>query len=93
MVGVGTTQGTRQTTQLVGTPSTLAPLVFVPDLGSSRSPDGPFDSFIAKNVVSTGKVLGVSFKVEDVVEDSRLVALEARDGVAKAATGDIKGVP
>jgi hypothetical protein len=61
--------------------------------GSSRSPVGPSDNFISKNVLSGGKVLGVSFKGEDVVEESRLVALEARDGVANAAMGESKSVP
>jgi hypothetical protein len=93
LVAVGTTQGVSQTTQLVGSPASMTPLLFVPDIGSSRSHIGPSDSFIAKNVLSGGKVLGVSFKREDVVEESRLVALEAMDGVAKAAMGESRSVP
>ena len=93
MVGVETTQGACYTTQLVGVPSTMVPPSLVLELDCSRGSNCPSDSFIAKNVLSKGKVAGISFKVEDFVEESRLVALEARDGAAKAATGDIKGVP
>jgi hypothetical protein len=37
--------------------------------------------------------MGVSFRVEDDMEESRLVALEVRDGAAKAAMGVDRSVP
>jgi len=93
LVQVGTTHGTCHTTQLVGMSSSLASHLVVPEVGHSRSPVGPSDNYIIKHVLSAGKVFGVCFKVEDMVEESRLVALEARDGAAKATMGDISGVP
>ena len=37
--------------------------------------------------------MGVSFKLEDSIEESRLIVLEIADGAAKAAMGDSRGVP
>ena len=93
IAGVGTTQGACYTTQLVGMQSSSVPLLLAPDLGLPSSLVGPSDSFIAKHVLSDGKVLGVVFHVEDPVAESRLVALEARDGAAKAAMGESRDVP
>lgn len=93
MVGIGTTQGICHTTQLVGMSSTYVPLLDVPEFGHSSGPGGPSDSFIAKKVLSGGKEMGVDFKVRDLVEESRLVALEVRDGAAKAAMSVNTGVP
>jgi len=93
LVGVGTTQGACHTNRLVGLSSTSDPLLDAPDLGLHGCLVGPSDSAIAKHVLRDGKVLGVSLKVEDTVEESRLVALEVRDGVGKASMGDNRGVP
>jgi hypothetical protein len=87
LLGVGTSQGTCHTTHFVCIPSPLVPLVVAPKVGLPRSPCGPSNSYIAKHILSSDKVLGVSFRAGDIFEESRLVDLEVRDGAAKAALG------
>lgn len=92
LLGVGTPQGTRHSTQLEGMSSPLFPFFVAPDEGLPGSPCGPSNSSIAKHILSSGKVLGVSFRADDVFEESRLVQLEVRDSAAKAALGVRRGV-
>jgi len=65
-------KGIFHTTQLVGMSSTHTSHLVVPEVGFIRSLVRPSDSYIAKQVLCTGKVLGVCFKVEDTLEESRL---------------------
>lgn len=56
----------------MGMPSTHTSHLVVWEVGFIRSLVGPSDNYIAKQVVCTEKVLGVCFKVEDTLEESRL---------------------
>jgi hypothetical protein len=93
VLGVGTSQGIGYTAQLVGIPFSLVPLLVAPEIGLPSSPFGPSNICIAKHVFRSGKVIGVSFRDDDILEEARLVALEVRDGAAKAAVRVVRSVP
>jgi hypothetical protein len=93
VVGIGAPQGTSHTAQRGGLQSPSSSLFVAPEVGLSGSPFGPSHSYIAKKVISSGKMMGVSFMVDDTLEESRLVALEVRDSAAKAAMGADRSVP
>jgi hypothetical protein len=76
LVEIGTTQGTCFPTKFVGLTSTHASFDVVPEVGCSMGPVGPSNSFVTKQVFSSGKYLGACFKGDDVFEESRLVDLE-----------------
>lgn len=92
LVGVGKSQGTCHTTQLVGISSPLVPLLVAAEVVLPWTPFGASNNCIVKHFLSSGKVMGVSFRVDDVLEESKLMALEVRDGAAKAAVGDVRSV-
>jgi hypothetical protein len=77
----------------VGIPSPLVPFFVAPEVGLPGSTLGSSNSCITNHVLSVGKALRFSFKGDDVLEESRLVALEVRDYVAKAAVGVDRSVP
>lgn len=76
----------------MGIPSPLVPLLVAPEVVLPWTPFGASNNCIPKHVLSSGKVMGVSFRVDDVLEESRLMVLEVRDGVAKAVVGDVRSV-
>ncbi|KEH41038.1 hypothetical protein MTR_1g041135 [Medicago truncatula] len=92
LVGVGKSQGTCHTTQLVGISSPLVPLLVAAEVVLPWTPFGASNNCIVKHFLSSGKVMGVSFRVDDVLEESKLMALEVRDGAAKAAVGDVRSL-
>lgn len=77
----------------MGIPSTLDPFFVALEVCLPGSPFDPSNNYIAKHVFLSGKVIRVSFRGEDVLEESRLMAFEIRDGATKAAMGADRSVP
>ncbi|MCI21969.1 hypothetical protein A2U01_0043142 [Trifolium medium] len=91
-MGVGVTQGIDLSIHLGVSSSPGIRRLDSPGLNFSGDSCGSNNSMIAKNLLLKAKNVGFSFKLGDTLEESRLVALEEKNGANKVGRESRSGV-